>query len=180
MHAAIESPTFPRRSVDEFQAFLESRADGGLTVDDLADVPPSIICGDTNIESYDELDVLLHTPLGYVDTFAAVHPPISADDPAARNEEIYTTHPTFGTTYTEDPVPVTAKRIDYILAHEASSKLKVMSAKTVGAEVCKILMQDGQVVEGRCEGGKGGKLYPSDHLGVVVEMEFASKAGVAA
>ncbi|ORY76576.1 Endonuclease/exonuclease/phosphatase [Leucosporidium creatinivorum] len=183
MHASIESPSFPRRSVDEFEGFLHSRAaEGGLTPDDLAEVPPSIICGDTNIEGYEELAPLLDGPLGYVDTFASAHPP-SADaaDLAVRNTELYSTHPTFGTTYTEDPIPVSPKRIDYILAHKGgSSKLRVLSAKTVGGEVCRVRGEDGRMREAVCVGGKEGKMYPSDHLGVVVELEFARKEAATA
>lgn len=183
MHASIESPAFPRRSVDEFEDFLRSRAsEGGLTAEDLAEVPASIICGDTNIEGYQELSPLLDGPLGFVDTFASAHPPsVDGTDVNARNKEIYSTHPTFGTTYTEDPVSYSPKRIDYILAHEGGrSKLKVLSAKTLGSEVCRVKGEDGQVREGACEGGKGGKMFPSDHLGVVVELQFAKKESVPA
>lgn len=175
MHASVESPTFPRRSVDEFENFLHSRAaEGGLTVEDLAEVPPSIICGDFNIEGYEELSPLLDGPLAFVDTFASAHPPSApGTDFAARNQEIYSSHPTFGTTYTEDPVLVSPKRIDYVLAHEGgSSKLRVLSAKTVGANVCRVQGEDGELRDGVCAGGKEGKMYPSDHLGVVVELEF--------
>lgn len=145
-------------------------------------MPPSIICGDTNIEGYEELSPLLDGPLGYVDTFVSAHlPSAEGSDIEARNNEIYSTHPTFGTTYTEDPIPVPPKRIDYILAHEGgSSKLNVLSAKTVGGEVCRVRGEDGEVREGACEGGKDGKMYPSDHLGVVVELEFAQKESATA
>lgn len=166
-----ESTAFPRTSVDQFAAFLDARAESGIGSTDIAEVPPSILCGDTNIESYDELAPLLQTPLGYVDTFTAIHQP-SAIEAAAQEKEIYNTHPTFATTYTEDPTPVSPKRIDYILAHRGGSRLQVLNAETIGAEPCKGLGADNQVRAARCEGGKGGKMSPSDHLGVLVEMQF--------
>lgn len=171
-HELTESTAFSRTSVDEFAAFLDARAESCIESTDIAEVPPSILCGDTNIESYDELAPLLQTPLGYVDTFTAIHQR-GAIDAAAQEKEIYDTHPTFGTTYTEDPTPVPPKRIDYILAHRGGySRLQVLTAETIGAEPCKGLGADNQVREARCEGGKGGKMYPSDHLGVLVEMQF--------
>lgn len=174
LHGLTEDPAPPRTNVDEFAAFLSSRAEGGISQAEIAEVPPSIICGDTNIESYDELSPLLQRPLEYVDTFSAVHPPSApTSDLAARNHEIYTTHLTFGTTYTEDPKPVGPKRIDYILAHPGGSlSLRVLGATTLGGEPCRGMGTDGQIYEGRCKGGKGGKMYPSDHLGVIAEMQF--------
>lgn len=47
--------------------------------------------------------------------------------------------------------------------------MKVLSAKTIGDQP--VLGSDGKPVE--CKGGRDGLLFPSDHLGVVVQMEFS-------
>ncbi|KAI5481655.1 hypothetical protein MNV49_002881 [Pseudohyphozyma bogoriensis] len=62
-----------------------SSSDGELSI------PASFICGDTNIETYDELKPLLDAPASYVDCYREKHP--------CREEDVYGTETTFGTTY---------------------------------------------------------------------------------
>lgn len=45
--------------------------------------------------------------------------------------------------------------------------MKVLAARMVGSEV--VRDREGEV---RMEGGKEGKLFPSDHLGIIVELEI--------
>lgn len=166
-HSLTESPATPRRTVDEFLTFLTSPDALSPTASYRSTIPPSIICGDFNLDSYDELKPLLSPPLSYIDTFATAHP---VDDKTDK----YRSHPSFGSTYNAllPPGPMKdPRRIDYVLANPGNSSVRVVEARLIGDSP--VVGKDGEKI--KCEWGRDGLLYPSDHLGLVVKLVFGGK-----
>ncbi|KAL8291502.1 hypothetical protein RQP46_002480 [Phenoliferia psychrophenolica] len=151
-----------------------------VSVDDLiaaptftvpANVPTSILVGDTNITFTAELSTLTAPPLSYVDAFDSLHPIKAGEDP-------YTTHPTFYTTYpSSDPArraDLVEKRIDYVLVREGEGKVEITEARLIGNDPI-LDSNGGRKGDPR---GRDGAMYPSDHLGVVVAVSTTRGKGV--
>lgn len=145
-------------------AFIDSLA-SGVPIS-VTSIPPAVIVGDTNIESYDELNPLLSEPLSFIDTFDSLYPlPLAPRSEQETLKDRYSSHATFFTTFplVEGAKHLSQKRIDYVLVRKGGAQVHVKEANLVG---------DIPIAGLRDPRGKDGNLFPSDHLGVVVQLEF--------
>jgi endonuclease/exonuclease/phosphatase family metal-dependent hydrolase len=128
----------------------------------LSATPTSIFCGDTNIDTYPELEPLLSA--GYVDSWLETHSDL-ANSPDLRAVGI--SFGTFGLRFPATPRAADGppRRLDYVMARG----MKVARCELVGDELIpkdKWAIQDG-------ERELDLELYVSDHLGVLVDAELA-------
>jgi endonuclease/exonuclease/phosphatase family metal-dependent hydrolase len=120
--------------------------------------PHAIIVGDTNIYNISELSPLFDPPFDFRDAYALAHDEASpADD-----------H-TFGMTF---PERWGTKKIDYVLFRPGDSHAQTLVAAGIYPSsmrpVKAALLGRDPIPNMTYRGGKDGKLYPSDHLGVFV------------
>ena len=109
---------------------------------------PAAVVGDLNVVSLDELRPCEDADL--VDAYIAATG--RADD-------------TFNLTYSKAAHGSSEpKRLDYVFAHDA----RPVSARLLGNEP--LVNEQGELLE--CLEGRDGHVFPSDHLGVEVELEL--------
>ena len=128
----------------------------------LSVTPLSVFCGDTNIDTYPELEPLLSA--GYVDSWLNTHPDF-ANSPDLREVGV-----TFGTaglreagsSINPDGSP---RRLDYVMARG----MKVKKCELVGDE----LIAKEKWATGPEEQKLDLEVYVSDHLGVLADVELA-------
>jgi hypothetical protein len=135
----------------------------------MASIPHAILLGDTNIYQSAELAPLLDPPFGLIDAYATVH--------WTGYGERKPDDATWGMTY---PTRWPRKKIDYIFfrsgkclesGHSVSDIAPIqndslLSMKAIGAQ----LLGSNPIPGKSYVGGRDGKLYPSDHLGVLVQF----------
>ena len=127
----------------------------------LSAAPTSVFCGDTNIDTYPELELLLSA--GYVDSWLDTHPDF-ANSPNLREVGV-----TFGTaglreggsSIWSDGSP---RRLDYVMARG----MKVKKCNLVGGE----LIPKEKWATGLEEQKLDLEVYVSDHLGVLADVEL--------
>jgi len=128
----------------------------------LSVTPTSLFCGDTNIDTYPELQLLLSA--GYVDSWLETHPDL-ANSPDLRDVGI-----TFGTvgfggsaapSFDDGP----PRRLDYAMTRG----MKVTRCELVGNEV----IPKEKWVTNAEERGLDLEVYVSDHLGIITDVELA-------
>ncbi|KIO16312.1 hypothetical protein M407DRAFT_86159 [Tulasnella calospora MUT 4182] len=145
---------------------------------------PSFICGDTNIDSYNEIQPLLDA--GFVDSWIATHPPTpvapatspfsdptsgaTATPPPEYSPDLIHVDPTYGQTGVHlpgKPKKENVRRLDYLMCRN----MNVKTAKLVGTEPIdkdKVNLSFGNEEQKALEGVK---VWPSDHVGVLVDLE---------
>jgi hypothetical protein len=127
----------------------------------LSATPTSVFCGDTNIDTYPELEPLLSA--GYVDSWIETHADL-ANSPDLREVGV-----TFGTTGLRGsfmPAVGPPRRLDYLMA----KGMKVKKCVLVGDE----LIPKEKWATGPEEMELDDlEVYVSDHLGVLVDVELA-------
>ncbi|KAH8829990.1 Endonuclease/exonuclease/phosphatase [Flagelloscypha sp. PMI_526] len=148
----------PKRRRAEFEQCiteLNAQTDGGP-------VPVAVLCGDTNIDSYEEIKVTADA--GFVDSFLAANPQGPADE-----QDLYVYGATFGTAMTkpgskQNYGEYKHRRLDYALVKEG----QVKSCRPLGTEpMPKNYVPDWSKYEGVIENA-----YASDHTGLIVEIEL--------
>lgn len=131
----------------------------GSAISSLSVTPTSIFCGDTNIDTYPELEPLLSA--GYVDSWLDTHPEF-VDSPDLRAVGV-----TFGTAGFRKPDSPNKsygppRRLDYVMVRGMKvGRCELVGDKPIPKEewaTSPELEQDG---------------YVSDHLGVLVDVELA-------
>jgi len=146
-----------------------------------AGAPHAVLVGDTNIYHVSELSPLFEAPFEFSDAYA-----LGCNDEATskgrdeNGEVLATDDHTFGMTF---PSQWGTKKIDYILFRpgDRSTKTPIAAAadppssdtdtdtSTSSMRVVKAaLLGNEPIPEKSFSGGRDGKLYPSDHLGVFV------------
>jgi len=128
----------------------------------LSVTPTSIFCGDTNIDSYPELEPLLSA--GYVDSWLDTHPEF------AHSSDLRAVGATFGTVGlrgSHSPVKDEGppRRLDYVMARG----MKVRGCELVGEN----LIPKEKWATNSEEQELELDVYVSDHLGVLVDVELA-------
>lgn len=120
-----------------------------------------MFCGDTNIDTYPELDIL--TSAGYVDSWLETHSDL-ASSPDLRAVGV-----TFGTVglrgddWPSDDGP--PRRLDYVMTRG----MKVRKCELVGSE----LIPKDKWATNSDDRELDLDVYVSDHLGVLVDVELA-------
>lgn len=128
----------------------------------LSVTPTSVFCGDTNIDTYPELEPLLSA--GYVDSWLETHSDV-ANSPNLREVGV-----TFGTvglreynsSIYNDGSP---RRLDYAMV----KGMKVVSCELVGNEP----IPKEKWVETSPQREWDLEVYVSDHLGILIDVELA-------
>lgn len=121
----------------------------------------AILCGDTNVDTYDEIRFMVDA--GFVDSLLATHVP-------PPDEDLYCFGPTFGTTMTRPggkrgEKEYRHRRLDYVLAKNAT---QVNSYKLLGQE-----QMEGEWLKGSgAEEFKEYQFFASDHAGILVDLEL--------
>lgn len=150
---------------------------------------PSLVCGDTNIDSYAELQPLLDA--GFVDSWIATHPPTpDASDfspfadiatgatntpPPEYSPDLIRVDPTYGQTGVQLPGKArkeNVRRLDYLMCRN----MNVKGSKLVGTEPIdkdKVNLSFGNEEQKALEGVM---VWPSDHVGVLVDLEVVWNA----
>lgn len=143
-----------------------------------AGAPLAVFLGDTNILEVSELSPIFSA--GFSDAYAHSHGQDSASahrvgSSAALGKFLQSSfrsreHATYATTFTELPGPRRKpRRVDYVLTrcadmHSVMTPLFPRATSLLGRE------RVHSVPRARHAGGHGGWTYPSDHLGVAVEL----------
>jgi Endonuclease/Exonuclease/phosphatase family len=127
--------------------------------------PHAILLGDTNVYQFAELAPLLDPSFGLVDAYAAVH--------RSGCGEGKPDDATWGMTY---PTRWPGKKIDYVIFRSGGSiesgyspirdDSSLPSMKAIEAQ----LLGNDPIPGKSYVGGRDGKLYPSDHLGVLIRF----------
>jgi len=133
-----------------------------LAISTLSVTPTSVFCGDTNIDTYPELEPLLSA--GYIDSWLETHPG-SANSPDLRAVGV-----TFGTTglrISDSPLNGVEppRRLDYVM----SRGMRVVNCELVGNELIPKEMWAEEFKEQESDL----EVHVSDHLGVLVDVELA-------
>ena len=135
--------------------------DFAMSMSTLSVTPTSVFCGDTNIDTYPELEPLLSA--GYVDSWLDTHPDF-ANSPNLREVGV-----TFGTSglrgpdspHDSDGPP---RRLDYVMVRG----MKVKKCELVGNK----LIPKEEWAKRPEEQELDLEVYVSDHLGVLVDVEL--------
>ena len=131
-------------------------------ISSLSVTPTSIFCGDTNIDTYPELEPLLSA--GYADSWLDTHPEF------ARSPDLRAVGVTFGTAGFREPHSPNKsygppRRLDYVMARG----MKVGRCGLVGD---KPILKEEWATSSEEDKLKQ-DVYVSDHLGVLVDVELA-------
>lgn len=132
-----------------------------LAISTLSATPTSVFCGDTNIDTYPELEPLLSA--GYVDSWLETHSEV------ANSPDLHAVGATFGITglrgpdfpNNDDDPP---RRLDYVMARG----MKVVNCELVGIEP--IPKEKWAMTPQEQELDL--EVYVSDHLGVLVDLKL--------
>ena len=127
----------------------------------LSATPTSVFCGDTNIDTYPELEPLLSA--GYVDAWLETHPDF-VNSPDLR--EVGVTFGIAGLHEAGSPIGPegSPRRLDYVMARG----MKVKKCELVGGE----LIPKEKWATGLEEQKLDLEVYVSDHLGVLADVEL--------
>lgn len=124
--------------------------------------PTSIFCGDTNIDTYSELEPLLST--GYVDSWLDTHPEF------AHFSDLRAVGVTFGTAglrglHSPGNSDGPPRRLDYVMTRGMEvKKCELIGGKLIPKEKWATSSEDQ---------GLELDVYVSDHLGILVDVELA-------
>jgi len=132
------------------------------SISTLSATPTSVFCGDTNIDTYPELEPLLSA--GYVDSWLDTHPDF-ANSPNLRDVGV-----TFGIAGLREAGSLIGtdgppRRLDYVMARG----MKVKGCELVRGD----LIPKKKWATGPEEQKLDLEVYVSDHLGVLTDVELA-------
>ena len=132
------------------------------SISTLSATPTSVFCGDTNIDTYPELQPLLSA--GYVDSWLDTHPDFT-NSPDLR--EVGVTFGTAGLCKAGSPIESAGppRRLDYVMARG----MEVKRCELVGGE----MIPKEKWATGPEEQKLDLEVYVSDHLGVLADVELA-------